>query len=98
MALSFKWSHLFRHVGISESWEHAVHVKERQTDNRYNGLGTGSCVSVASSNQLEEVMGPLSPMVNSPLQIVPNKSTPNKNVIKIASGSPSDITPSRDLR
>ena len=47
------------------------------------------------------VVGPLSPMetsMNSPLQIVPNKSTPNKSVVKIASGSPSDITPSRDLR
>ena len=61
-----------------------------------DSVESGSCVSVPSSNQLEEVVGPLSPMktsVNSPLQIVPNK-----NVIKIAAGSPSDITPSKDLR
>ena len=66
-----------------------------------DSVESGSRVSVASSNQLEEVVGPLSPMetsMNSPLQIVPNKSTPNKSVVKIASGSPSDITPSRDLR
>ena len=52
-----------------------------------DSVQSGSRVSVASSNQLEEVMGPLSPMetsVNSPLQIVPNK-----NVVKIAAGSPS---------
>ena len=56
----------------------------------------GSRVSVASSNQLEEVVGALSPMetsVNSPIQIVPNK-----NVVNIAAGSPSDISPYKDLR
>lgn len=62
-----------------------------------DSVESGSRVSVSSSNHLEDVVGPLSPMetsVNSPLQSVPSR----KNVVKVASGSPNDITPSKDLR
>ena len=58
-------------------------------------IETGSRTSTCSSNHLDELVGPLSPIYSGvhPLGI-PEK----KNVIRIASGSPHDITPSKDLK
>ena len=58
-------------------------------------IETGSRTSTCSSNHLDELVGPLSPIYSGvhPLGI-PEK----KNVIRIASGSPHDITPSKHLK
>jgi len=64
---------------------------------------TGSVASMGSSNQLNDLEGQLSPVgqdeaprkafISNP-QTVPAK----KSLIRIASGSPRDATPSKDLR
>ena len=66
-----------------------------------DSIETGSHASAGSFAHLEEVAGPLSPfdvpgtspMISHP-QTVPGK----KNMVRIASGSPHDIAPSKDLR
>ena len=62
---------------------------------------TGSRTSVASSGHLDDLIGPLSPVdsgVHSITSYPPGVPTGKKNVIRIASGSPHDVSPSKDLK
>lgn len=65
-----------------------------------DSIETGSRTSVCSSYHLDELVGPLSPMeVGTPTQLSQPVNVPGKkNMIRIAAGSPHNITPSKVLR
>ena len=66
-----------------------------------DSLETSSRASVGSGSHLDELVGPLSPLDAGapPIPLPYSGSGPGrKNVIRIASGSPHDITPSNELK
>ena len=66
-----------------------------------DSIDTGSQISTGSPGHLDDLVGPLSPVDSgvSPINVShPLSATEKKNVIRIASGSPHDLTPSKELK
>ena len=90
-------------TGPLSSRTSAGHLRDSLDLDNMSMSETGSVASMGSSNQLNDLEGQLSPVgldeaprkafISNP-QTVPAK----KNLIRIASGSPRDATPSKDLR